>query len=135
MCYFRYVYVYGNYDFWCLFWDHSCSKQNLGQCSAETSPLRKQIIFVKWQLFQLICDLKLEQYGRVFGSHFGSLLKILSFSDPLLIKLSNFRWFWWNPTKWPIISMHFSCLIEPNSAYLGQFHPHDMLFWWIIYVE
>ena len=54
--------------------DHSCSKQILGQCSAETSPLRKQIIFMKWQLFQLICDLKLEQYGRVFGSHFWVII-------------------------------------------------------------
>ena len=60
-------------------------------CSAETRPLRKQNIFVKWQLFQLIFDLNLEQRGRDLDAIFGSLLRIFVFSDPLLIKVSNFR--------------------------------------------
>ena len=62
--------------------DHNCSKQILGQCSAETSPLRKQNIFVKWQLFQLIFDLNVEQHGRDLDAIFGSLLRIFVFSDP-----------------------------------------------------
>ena len=66
--------------------DHSCSKQILGQCSAETSPLRKQNIFVKWQLFQLICDLNLEQYGRVLEAIFGSFFKDFVIFRPIIDK-------------------------------------------------
>ena len=84
------------WQFWCiwyLFWDHSCSKQILGQCSAETRPLRKQNIFVIWQLFQLICDLNLEQYGRVLEAIFGSFFKDFVIFRPIIDKTYNFRWF------------------------------------------
>ena len=89
MCYFD-MYMYMAIMILMPILDHSCSKQILGQCSAETSPLRKQIIFVKWQLFQLIYDLNLEQYGHVLEAIFGSILKILSFFRPIIDKNLQF---------------------------------------------
>ena len=55
-------------------------------CSAKTSPLRKQNIFVKWQLFQLIFDLNLEQHGRVLDAIFWVIIKDFCLFRPIIDK-------------------------------------------------
>ena len=55
-------------------------------CSAETRPLHKLTIFEKWQLFQLFCDLNLEQHGRVLDAIFWVIIKDFCLFRPIIDK-------------------------------------------------
>ena len=81
MCYLICI-LYGIFNAFDIYFETIVVQNKFWECSAETSPLRKQNIFVKWQLFQLIFDLNLEQHGRDLDAIFGSLLRIFVFSDP-----------------------------------------------------